>query len=60
MLGWLLIGLLGGRIPPRQRLRGQPVEHDAEQDGQTNRCDHLINRPGYAVEIFQRQQCEND
>ena len=49
MLGWLLIGLLGGCIPSRQRLRGQPVEQNAEQDGKADRRDHLVHRTGQAA-----------
>jgi hypothetical protein len=60
MLGRLLIGLLGGCVPSREGLRGQSVEQNAEQDGKADRRDHLVDRPGYAVEVFQRYQGEDD
>ena len=60
MLGWLLISLLGCCIPFRQRLRRQSVENNAEQHCQANRRDYLADGPRYAVEVFQRQQSEDD
>ena len=54
VLGRLQIGWVSGRVPSRQRLRGQSVEDNAEQYGQADRRDHLIEGAGYALEVFER------
>ena len=54
------LAITPGRVATGEWACAEPVGDNAEQHGQTDRTDHLIDRARYVVQVLQRNQREDD